>query len=588
MPPPAEPPVPDRGEPAVPADDEPPRSRYDLRRGLVFALVAVLLVVAGAIIEPQAAWFTHRLGWIVPAGTALLAILVLGLTGELARRPHSTAALAVVLIGWTAMRLAVAGSVPLLGDEAYHWLWARNLDLCYYDHPGMVAWLARLLCPPTHDANLCVRLSPVLLTALLPLLAWQLARETLADPRLARRCALLLMLTPICAASIVLMPYVPLNVFWLAGGLLAWRALERDRWHDWLLAGLACGAAMNCNFTAILLPASLVLYLLISRADRCKLAGRGFWLAVVVWLVCLTPIVVWNAQHGWATILFNAARRHAALHLSVSSVVSYLGQLLIWGSPVVMAVAAVRLVPALWRAWRAGDRPVLYLSILAIVPLAAFLATASVLKPRGHYAMPAIAPLVILFVSWTHRPQARMRRWYAAAVHSAAWCAAGLLVGASLVSAIRPEVANAVLRRLRVRTPEKRVAELYGFEALGRWLDRQGDHYGRDTPTVVLAPSYSQAALVIYYAKSVDYAYNLAEEISPYGRAFEFWGSIRSLKRGCDAIVFWAGHEPAPEANRRLFERWFEQVRVVPTRAAPDALRFMSLLEARGYRGGLP
>lgn len=555
----------------------------DVVRGWAFAGAGLLVAAAAIIIEPQAAWSTHRLGWIAPAAAALLAILALGLVGELARRRCTPAAFAAALAAWAGERAAIAGVLPLLGDEAYHWLWARNLDLCYYDHPGMVAWIARLFCPNTTDANLCVRLSPVVLTLLLPLLTLALARQILADRQQATRAALLLMLTPICAASIVLAPYVPLNVFWLAGGLLGWRALQRGGTRDWLLAGLACGAAMNCNFTAVLLPASLVLFMLISPPDRRKLMQPGFWLAVAVWLACLTPVIVWNARHDWATILFNAARRHEALRLRPLSVVSYLGQLLLWASPVVMTVGAVRLLPELRRA----ARPVLYLGVLAAVPLLAFLITAGILKPRGHYAMPAVAPLVILFVRWTHTQPTRLHRWYARGVHAAAWCAAALLVGASLVASLQPQTAHTLLRRLHIRNADKRIGELYGLPALGRWLDRRGERFGPDTPTVVLAPSYSQAALVIYYAKTVDYAYNLAERISPYGRAFEFWASIESLRPGGDAIIFWAGPEPDPQANHRYFERFFRQVRVIDTRDAPDALRYMSILEARGYQGGL-
>ena len=34
-------------------------------------------------------------------------------------------------------------SLPLSGDEAYHWEWSRNLAFGYYDHPGLTAYLIR-------------------------------------------------------------------------------------------------------------------------------------------------------------------------------------------------------------------------------------------------------------------------------------------------------------------------------------------------------------------------------------------------------------------------------------------------------------
>ena len=34
-----------------------------------------------------------------------------------------------------------AAKVPLTGDEAYYWEWAKHLSLGYADHPPMVAYL---------------------------------------------------------------------------------------------------------------------------------------------------------------------------------------------------------------------------------------------------------------------------------------------------------------------------------------------------------------------------------------------------------------------------------------------------------------
>ena len=34
-------------------------------------------------------------------------------------------------------------AVPL-PDEAYYWLWAKNIDLSYFDHPPMMTWISCL------------------------------------------------------------------------------------------------------------------------------------------------------------------------------------------------------------------------------------------------------------------------------------------------------------------------------------------------------------------------------------------------------------------------------------------------------------
>jgi hypothetical protein len=39
------------------------------------------------------------------------------------------------------LRAIAAAKVPLTGDEAYYWEWAKHLALGYADHPPMVAYL---------------------------------------------------------------------------------------------------------------------------------------------------------------------------------------------------------------------------------------------------------------------------------------------------------------------------------------------------------------------------------------------------------------------------------------------------------------
>ena len=51
---------------------------------------------------------------------------------------------AVLLLAVNLFKLAVARCFPLIGDEAYYWLWSRRPALGYFDHPPMVAWLITL------------------------------------------------------------------------------------------------------------------------------------------------------------------------------------------------------------------------------------------------------------------------------------------------------------------------------------------------------------------------------------------------------------------------------------------------------------
>ena len=53
-------------------------------------------------------------------------------------------ALAGILLAAVILRLVGLGTLALIGDESYYWLWSRHLDWAYFDHPAGVAFLVRL------------------------------------------------------------------------------------------------------------------------------------------------------------------------------------------------------------------------------------------------------------------------------------------------------------------------------------------------------------------------------------------------------------------------------------------------------------
>ena len=63
--------------------------------------------------------------------------------------------------------LFVAAPLP---DETYYWLWAKNIDLSYFDHPPLSIWFQSLLGIIITDKNLLIRAVPITCFILLWLL----------------------------------------------------------------------------------------------------------------------------------------------------------------------------------------------------------------------------------------------------------------------------------------------------------------------------------------------------------------------------------------------------------------------------------
>lgn len=81
----------------------------------------------------------------------------------------------------------------------------------------------------------------------------------------------------------------------------------------WLWVGLAWGAAMLSKYHGIFLPMGAFFYIVLHPPARRWLAHPGPYIAAAIGLLVFSPVIVWNATHGWASFLFQGGR--AALML---------------------------------------------------------------------------------------------------------------------------------------------------------------------------------------------------------------------------------------------------------------------------------
>ena len=205
-----------------------------------------------------------------------------------------------VVVAAGVVRLFLAGSVPLVPDETYYWEWSRHLALGYFDHPAAIAWLIAAGTAVGGVTALGVRLAVVVagVAASVALLAW--ARRV-GGERAAWYAALGIACMPLAGAGLLLAtPDVPLL---LAVAVALWaldHALESERLGWWAAAGLAIGAGGNAKYTAVLVPVTVAIALLM----RGRLWRRGPLVAAVVAGVAVVPVVWWNATHHWVSFAF--------------------------------------------------------------------------------------------------------------------------------------------------------------------------------------------------------------------------------------------------------------------------------------------
>lgn len=219
-------------------------------------------------------------------------------------------ALWLILGASIAGRLILASITPILTDEAYAIAVGRSFSLSFFDHPPLGFWLPAIAERLGADSALAYRVPSLILGTLSVYLLFLIGRD-LGGVRAGLWSAGLGALTPtLASAGIFILPDAPLDVFTLATLLILLRIRASDlrQMRLWLVGGATLALAFCSKYQAGLMPVSLVLWMVSTQTGRRWFAKRGFYLAVVVALLGVMPVIVWNMGHDWASFRFQSGR----------------------------------------------------------------------------------------------------------------------------------------------------------------------------------------------------------------------------------------------------------------------------------------
>ena len=320
-------------------------------------------------------------GWpaqlsIVFAVIAGLAVTLPGYSQALSPPADATRArtLAIGLIAYAfALRLTYLGSVELLPEETYYWNYSRHLDIGYLDHPPMVAWLIRLGTAAFGQSQFGVRLGALCSAVIASVFTYRLTRNLLGETAATAALTLAQILPFFFLSGLLMTPDAPLTAAWAASLYYLERALVAGRSDAWWRAGLALGIGAISKYSiALLVPVTLA-FMLWDRGSRRWWRRWEPYAAALIALAVFSPVVLWNAQHDWASFAFQTSRRLAevprfALHKLLASA-------LVLITPTgVLAVAAALLAKPPAAAGGDSARQRLFLNTAILIPLSVFAA----------------------------------------------------------------------------------------------------------------------------------------------------------------------------------------------------------------------
>ena len=434
----------------------------------------------------------------------------------------------------TALRLAAAALLPLSPDEAYYWVWGRTLQPGYLDHPPMVAiWIAA----GTHlagDGAFGIRLLGPLGLALASLALASGADALMPRLRPGKAAALLLNAMPLTTAGAVLMtPDTPLFVFWCLGlwALARLHATGNGWW--WLAFGALGGCALLSKYTGALLGAGVVLWLLAEPTARrwwrdWRLYAGGLLAALV-----FSPVVAWNAAHGWASFAKQGGRAGAGLGRGLRYVWELLAGQLGIASPIIFLLCLLGsgLAALAWA--RRRDSAAGLLAALTIPVALLFLWQATGSRVQGNWPAILYPAAVMAAAAFT------TRRWQ--------W--AGAALGGAMTLAVLVQAAFAPLPLPRSMDPS--LARLGGWEELAHAVE---DARLESGTAFVAAEEYGLAAELALHLPPGIPVVALGDRWDlftlPVPPAGQGGLMLRSLRRG-DGPSLWPGAVPLGEIARQ-------------------------------------
>jgi 4-amino-4-deoxy-L-arabinose transferase-like glycosyltransferase len=280
---------------------------------------------------------------------------------------------ALLIAAMTAMRLVYAGLTDLRTDEAYYWTWSKENVLSFLDHPPMIAWFIRFGTAIFGDTNVGVRFAGIVAMLVMQLLLADIVRRVTHD----FRAIVIAVLMPEAALYYGLLmakvsPDIALIPFALA---MMWALVRLEQSGDprwWLAAGAFAGLALLSKFTAVMLVPAVAAFMLVPKWRMRWILSPYPWAAALIAIVLFLPVLIWNAEHDWASFRFQLVRATANHEWSWRTLGDFIGiQFGLVGFilfPVVLSAVTL----TAWRGYRRGDAVAILFSTAVIVPFAYF------------------------------------------------------------------------------------------------------------------------------------------------------------------------------------------------------------------------
>lgn len=419
-----------------------------------------------------------------------------------------------ILVGFVVLfKTFLSAVLELHPDEAYYWLWAKNLSYGYFDHSPMVAYFIKAT-TLFSNSEIFVRFSSIIVTILLSILLWKFAKKLFNEKVAAASVMIINTLPLMLVASIIITPDTPLFLFWAFSIYFLWKLVETNQTKYWYLTGLFFGLSLLSKYMGVLFAPCLLIYMIIDKKLYWFKNKHFYGMLLLAFLVFL-PVIIWNYNHDWISFLYQLdhglVRSKPKIYLF-----DYLGGQCLVAGPVIFIAG----LAAAFSYWKNKDSKKTFLLSFSIPIILFFAITAFKKNPGANWPATAYFTFSIMVAQYLLSGSVAKKKILTAGIIIN--IVASVIVGLHVKYSVIP---------IAKFSKDAAVADatnwFMGWSELGEDLLKRDIKYA-------IADSHQRGAIVEYYTKGKIPVFLDTARLNQYA----YWPVAKDLDSAKTAIVY--------------------------------------------------
>jgi undecaprenyl-diphosphatase len=467
--------------------------------------------------------------------------------------------------------------IDLSGDEAHYWVWSKHPDISYYSKPPMVAYIIYISTHLLGDSEFSVRLPALILSILISFLIFKFAKKVFNDEKIAFFSFFILQILPLFSAGSILMTIDPPFVFfWALTIYFVYLSFEKENPNYFYAAGITLGFSLLSKYTAIFLPFSIFLYLIISKKYRFYLKRKEPYLSFLISILIFSPVIFWNLKEGFVSFKHTIflTKSESGSFFNIKYFPEFIGSQLGVISPFIFSGILYSVIKGIFSGIREKKEKELFLSMCFIPTFLFFLFLSFHSKIQGNWIAPVYFTGIIMATYEFEKIYRESKIFLKFLIFFS------IFFSFFLTTVMHYPV---ILEKAGIELKEKNdpTNRIKGFEELGKEVEKIYKEMSKKNSVFIFTPNYQLSSLIAFYTKMPYNVYcaNLGRRKNQYDLWEGFYKFI-----GRDAIYVKEGDTKIEKEIENSFSKCRKE-NILEVKRGKKIIKNFSIFRCYNFKG---